>query len=130
MREQYIRTGQGFMLVYSVTDFKSFEFVRSLYQQVLRVKDVKEYPVLLVANKTDLTSLRCVSEQQGRDLADELRIPYIETSAKTPPVNVEGAFHELVRIMKSFQDNDEPIAVSIFLTHLSFSILTPVCVAF
>lgn len=117
MREQYMRTGQGFMLVYSVTDLKSFEFVRKLYQQVLRVKDVNEYPILLVANKIDLSNLRCVSEQQGRELADELKIPYIETSAKNPPVNVENAFHELVRIMKSFQEDDDPMTVS-FLTYL------------
>lgn len=133
MREQYMRTGQGFMLVYSgkslniynlitlifsVTDMKSFEFVRKLYQQVLRVKDVKEYPVLLVANKIDLTNLRCVTEQQGRELADELKIPYIETSAKNPPINVENAFHELVRIVKSFQADDEATTVS-FLRGLS-----------
>lgn len=48
--------GQGFMLVYSVTDVRSFEFVPKLYQQVLRVKDVTEYPVLLVANKIDLVN--------------------------------------------------------------------------
>ncbi|KAI6176759.1 hypothetical protein M3Y97_00833600 [Aphelenchoides bicaudatus] len=107
MREQYMRTGHGFMLVYSVTDMKSFEFVRKLYQQVLRVKDAKEFPVLLVANKIDLTGSRCVNEQQGRELADELKIPYIETSAKNPPINVENAFHELVRIVKSFQADDE-----------------------
>lgn len=118
MREQYMRTGHGFMLVYSVTDVKSFEFVRKLYQQVLRVKDVDEYPVLLVANKIDLANLRCVSEQQGRDLADELKIPYIETSAKNPPVNVENAFHELVRIMKSFQDDDKQMSVSQFISSL------------
>jgi GTPase SAR1 family protein len=43
MREQYMRTGNGFMLVYSVTDMKSFEKVQVLYNQVLRVKDVSEY---------------------------------------------------------------------------------------
>jgi Ras-related protein M-Ras len=78
--------------------------------------------VLLVANKIDLTNLRCVTEKQGRDLADELKIPYIETSAKNPPVNVENAFHELVRIIKSFQADDEAPTVSVFanpLGHLS-----------
>lgn len=82
------------------------------------MKDVKEYPVLLVANKIDLTNLRCVTEQQGRELADELKIPYIETSAKNPPINVENAFHELVRIVKSFQADDEATTVS-FLRGLS-----------
>lgn len=102
------------MLVYSVTDVKSFEFVRNLYQQVLRVKDVQQYPVLLVANKIDLVNLRCVTKEQGQELADQLQIPYIETSAKNPPVNVENAFHELVRIVKSFQKDDAEFTVSYF----------------
>lgn len=51
MREQYMRSGRGFLLVYSVTDVRSFEETPKLYEQVLRVKDKTEYPVLLVANK-------------------------------------------------------------------------------
>ncbi|CAD5221028.1 unnamed protein product [Bursaphelenchus xylophilus] len=107
MREQYMRNGRGFMLVYSVTDEQSFENARKLYHQVLRVKDKTEYPVLLVANKVDLINHRKVSEQRGRALADELKLPYIETSAKDPPVNVDSAFHELVRIMKSFPSDED-----------------------
>ncbi|CAK5094094.1 unnamed protein product [Meloidogyne enterolobii] len=95
-----MRSGRGFLLVYSVTDEQSFHEAKKLYQQVLRVKDRPEYPVLLVANKVDLLSQRKVSEQQGRELACELNnIPYIETSAKDPPVNVDSAFHELVSIL-------------------------------
>lgn len=51
MREQYMRNGRGFLLVYSVTDVRSFEEAPKLFEQVLRVKDKTEYPVLLVANK-------------------------------------------------------------------------------
>ncbi|VDK89694.1 unnamed protein product [Onchocerca ochengi] len=109
MREQYMRNGRGFLLVYSVTDVRSFEEAPKLFNQVLRVKDKTEYPVLLVANKIDLVNQRKVTAQQGRELADRLKVPYIETSAKDPPVNVDAAFHELVRIVKSFpndEDND------------------------
>ncbi|KAI6215478.1 hypothetical protein M3Y94_00389400 [Aphelenchoides besseyi] len=109
MREQYMRNGHGFMLVYSVTDPSSFESARELYRQVLRVKDSEEYPVLLVANKVDLINSRVVTEEMGRQLADELKLPYIETSAKEPPVNVENAFHELVRIMKSYQSDEDKL---------------------
>lgn len=61
--------------------------------------------------KIDLVNQRKVSEQQGRQLADELKLPYIETSAKDPPINVDAAFHELVRIVKSFPDDDDAIEV-------------------
>uniref|UniRef100_A0A0N5BA93 Ras-related protein M-Ras n=1 Tax=Strongyloides papillosus TaxID=174720 RepID=A0A0N5BA93_STREA len=107
MREQYIRGGKGFLLVYSVTDERSFQQASQLYKQVLRVKDSTEYPVLLVANKIDLVSQRKVTEAQGRKLAEELKLPYIETSAKDPPINVDAAFHELVRIVKSFPSEDD-----------------------
>ena len=39
MREQYMRTGDGFLLVYSVTDPQSFESIENFYTQILRVKD-------------------------------------------------------------------------------------------
>lgn len=53
------------------------------------------YPMLLVANKVDLVHLRKVTEESGRELAHKLGIPYIETSAKDPPLNVDAAFHEV-----------------------------------
>lgn len=95
MREQYMRKGDGFLLVYSVTDKQSYENIVNFYTQILRVKDRDVYPMLLVANKVDLVHLRKVTEEQGRELAHRLGIPYIETSAKDPPLNVDAAFHEV-----------------------------------
>lgn len=51
--------------------------------------------MLLVANKIDLVHSRKVSEEQGRELAMKLGIPYIETSAKDPPLNIDATFHEV-----------------------------------
>lgn len=51
MREQYMRGGRGFLLLFSVTDPKSFAQVPNFYHQILRVKDRSEYPMLLIANK-------------------------------------------------------------------------------
>lgn len=99
MREQYMRKGDGFLLVYSVTDKQSYQNISNFHTQILRVKDRDVYPMLLVANKVDLVHLRKVTEEQGRELAQRLGIPYIETSAKDPPLNVDAAFHE-VKIMK------------------------------
>jgi len=57
-----------------------------------------EYPILLVANKVDLVHLRKISESEGRAMADRLNLPYMETSAKDPPQNIDGAFHEVYTI--------------------------------
>lgn len=91
-----MRKGDGFLLVYSVTDKQSYENIVNFYTQILRVKDRDVYPMLLVANKVDLVHLRKVTEEQGRELAHRLSIPYIETSAKDPPLNVDAAFHEVL----------------------------------
>ncbi|GAB1601033.1 ras-related protein M-Ras-like [Argonauta hians] len=100
MREQYMRTGDGFLLVFAVTDPHSFNSITNFYTQILRVKDRDFYPMLLVANKVDLVHQRKITEDQGRDLASQLNIHYIETSAKDPPLNVDAAFHQVVRIIR------------------------------
>ncbi|CAG2172724.1 unnamed protein product [Oppiella nova] len=107
MREQYMRKGDGFLLVYSVTDKQSFENIRHFFTQILRVKDRDSYPMLLAANKVDLVHLRKVSEEQGREMAAQLKVPYIETSAKDPPLNVDAAFHEVVRIIRNQPQNGD-----------------------
>ncbi|CAG9854865.1 unnamed protein product [Phyllotreta striolata] len=106
MREQYMRKGDGFLLVYSVTDKNSYENITHFHTQILRVKDRDTYPMLLVANKVDLVHLRKVTEEQGRDLAHRLGIPYIETSAKDPPLNIDATFHEVVRIIRNQPQNE------------------------
>lgn len=61
MREQYMRSGEGFLLVFSVTDHSSFEEIAKFHKQILRVKDRDEFPMLMVGNKSDLDHQRYVS---------------------------------------------------------------------
>jgi len=61
MREQYMRTGEGFLLVYSITSRQSFEEIQLFQQQILRVKDKDYFPIIVVGNKCDLESEREVS---------------------------------------------------------------------
>ena len=49
-----MRTGEGFLLVYSITSRNSFEEISTFHQQILRVKDQDSFPVIVVANKSDL----------------------------------------------------------------------------
>lgn len=63
MREQYMRTGEGFLLVYSINSRQSFEEVKTFQQQILRVKDRDYFPMILVGNKCDLEAERQVSSQ-------------------------------------------------------------------
>ena len=51
MRDQYMRTGQGFLIVYSVTSPSSFHEVSQFRDQILRVKDADTVPIVIVGNK-------------------------------------------------------------------------------
>lgn len=68
MREQYMRTGEGFLLVYSITSRQSFEEIVTFQQQILRVKDKDYFPIIVVGNKCDLESERQVSTEGGSSL--------------------------------------------------------------
>ncbi|XP_042315154.1 GTPase HRas [Sceloporus undulatus] len=64
-------------------------------EQIKRVKDSDDVPMVLVGNKCDLPA-RTVETRQAQELARSYGIPYIETSAKTRQ-GVEDAFYTLVR---------------------------------
>ncbi|EDK37424.2 hypothetical protein PGUG_01522 [Meyerozyma guilliermondii ATCC 6260] len=64
MREQYMRTGEGFLLVYSINSRDSLEELQQFYEQIQRVKDSDTVPVLVVGNKCDLEIERQVSYEE------------------------------------------------------------------
>lgn len=107
MREQYMRTGEGFLLVYSITSRSSFEEIGSFYKQILRVKDKDCFPVVLVGNKSDMEASRVISVEEGQALARQFNnCQFIETSAKKR-VNVEDAFYDLVRQVRIYNKDPE-----------------------
>lgn len=97
MRELYIKNGQGFVLVYSVTNENSLQELIDLRDQVIRIKDNANVPMVLVANKVDLESQREVSPDLGVRVANSWgRTPFYETSAKYRS-NIDEVFTDLVR---------------------------------
>ncbi|KAH8991349.1 ras-like protein [Lactarius hatsudake] len=96
MREQYMLRGEGFLLVYSITDRDSFDSISAYHQQILRVKDTESVPIVLVGNKCDLEDERRVDRNEGRFMSEEIGCHFVETSAKLG-LNVTAAFLNLVR---------------------------------
>ncbi|KAJ3143765.1 Ras GTPase, partial [Irineochytrium annulatum] len=73
MREQYMRSGDGFLLCFSITSRSSFQEIHTFHQQILRVKDRDWFPVVLVGNKADLDDMRAVSIAEAREAAKSFR---------------------------------------------------------
>ena len=46
MRDQYMRTGEGFLIVFAIDNMKSFEDIDSYRGQIRRVKDADDIPML------------------------------------------------------------------------------------
>jgi len=96
MRDLYMKNGQGFVLVYSIIAQSTFNDLPDLREQILRVKDKDEVPLVLVGNKCDLNDQRVITTDQGQDLAKKFNCTFMEASAKTR-TNVEAIFHDLIR---------------------------------
>ncbi|CAD1473320.1 unnamed protein product [Heterotrigona itama] len=95
----YYRGAMGIMLVYDVTNEKSFENIKNWIRNIEEnaSADVEK---MLLGNKCELTEKRQVSKERGEQLAVEYGIKFMETSAKSS-INVEEAFYTLARDIKA-----------------------------
>ncbi|KAL0092346.1 small G-protein Ras2 [Phycomyces blakesleeanus] len=100
LRDQWIRDGEGFLLVYSITARSTFERIRRFRDQIFRVKDVDNVPIILVGNKCDNVAQRQVSRDEGQTMARSFNCEFVETSAKTC-VNVERSFYSVVKTIRA-----------------------------
>ena len=91
------------MLIYSITDRKSFEEVQDLLNLIDQFK--QKTVVTIVGNKSDLEHERQVSEGEGASLAEKLRCLFYECSASEGYQKIAEAFHELYReVLKRKRD--------------------------
>ncbi len=129
LRDQWIRDGEGFVLVYSISSRSSFSRIKRFHHQIQRVKESTTsspsyigspiaavsssapVPVMLVGNKSDRVTEREVSTQEGHALARELGCEFVEASAKNC-INVDKAFYDVVRILRRQRQAARPMAPS------------------
>ncbi|KAK5575591.1 hypothetical protein RB653_006724 [Dictyostelium firmibasis] len=110
MRDQWIRSCEGFILVYSVTSRSSFDQIAFFKEQIYRVLDSEDVPIMMIGNKSDLENERQVTYQEGKDLARCFGMSFMEVSAKNRS-NIEEVFNETVRCVKrreELQNKDKP----------------------
>lgn len=105
LRDQWVREGQGFVLVYSIASRATFDRLEVFRQNMVRVK--RTPPVfVLVGNKSDKTYEREVSREEGAALARHWGCEFLETSAKTR-ANVEKLFTDLIRTLRYQKESRE-----------------------
>ncbi|KAL3651522.1 Ras-related protein rabd1 [Castilleja foliolosa] len=103
----YYRGAHGIIIVYDVTEMESFNNVKQWLSEIDRYAS-SSVCKLLVGNKCDLVDSKVVDTQTGKALADELGIPFLETSAKDS-INVEQAFLTMAGEIKKKSGN-QPMA--------------------
>lgn len=94
----YYRGAHGIIVVYDVTDQETFNNVRQWLQEIDRYA-VEGVNKLLVGNKSDLITKKVVDFAAAKEFADQLQIPFLETSAKNSS-NVEQAFLTMAKQIK------------------------------
>merc|ERR1711865_1269215 len=97
--QAYYRGAMGILLVYDVTDDKSFNNIRTWMRNIEQHANEQVVKILL-GNKCDMPDKKMVTWEQGNDLAKEYGIEFFETSAKTN-VKVEEAFTAIARAIKN-----------------------------
>ncbi|XP_077935370.1 ras-related protein Rab-8B isoform X1 [Halichoerus grypus] len=91
----YYRGAMGIMLVYDITNEKSFDNIKNWIRNIEEhaSSDVER---MILGNKCDMNDKRQVSKERGEKLAIDYGIKFLETSAKSS-TNVEEAFFTLAR---------------------------------
>ncbi|CAE1165016.1 RHEB [Acanthosepion pharaonis] len=95
----YYMNVDGYILVYSITSQRSLDIIKLIYNKISDMKGKIWVPIVLVGNKTDLEEDRAVTMEDGKKLADEWSIPFLEVSAKTDE-SVEEVFAQLIKAIQ------------------------------
>lgn len=108
LKELYIKGGQGFVLVFSLTQEASLRELDNLRQQIHRVKGMdSDVPIVVVGTKLDLVHEREVARSTIQCLVALWKIPFYETSAKRD-WHINDVFQELVKQMLMHYPDEPP----------------------
>ncbi|XP_036142288.1 ras-related protein Rab-37 isoform X2 [Monomorium pharaonis] len=100
----YYRDAHALLLLYDVTNKTSFDNIRAWLSEI-REHANEDVVIMLLGNKSDCGTERIVKREDGERLAQEYKVPFMETSAKTG-LNVELAFLAVARELKARKSDD------------------------
>ena len=107
--KNYYKGSNGIILIYDVTDKKSFEGVKNWIEQI-RDEVTQEVLIYLVGNKIDKKEERKISKEEGKKLADSFGVQFYESSAKTGE-NIDLIFYNLLKDIDNLYSANEEVPV-------------------
>lgn len=103
IRDNYYRSGEGFVVVFSLCEKESFQVAQDFHDQICRVLDNDKMPFILVGNKADLADKRQVSPDDCEKKAKQWGCQYLESSAKSR-YNVDDIFINILRVVRDYKE--------------------------
>ena len=94
LTSSYYKGAKGALVVYDITQESTFLKVEQFVKD-LKEKSDKNVYMILVGNKIDLEENRKVSKEEGKILADKLKMGFFEVSAKNG-TGIEDLFKNLI----------------------------------
>ncbi|KAF5342498.1 hypothetical protein D9611_001692 [Ephemerocybe angulata] len=108
LNEVYIKSGLGFVLVFSLTQEVTLKEVDNLRKQIYRIKGGDtSIPIVIVGTKLDLVNEREVPRSTIQSLSNSWDLPFYETSAKRN-WHVGDVFEDLLRQMRARYPSEPP----------------------
>ena len=100
LAKNYYNQSDGFIIVYDITDIKTFNSVANWIEQIKEIAN-DNVKSILIGNKSDLENSRVISTEEGKELAKKYNIDFYETSAQKGN-NIDIVFDSLAK--KILQD--------------------------
>lgn len=97
MRDQYMKSAEGFLLVYDITNYNSYLYLREIIERMKMVNETNQKLCMVICgNKSDLNMKRIITYHEGKMLALENKCPFYETSARMC-IHVDESWNDLIR---------------------------------
>ena len=113
IRKIYYENMDGIIAIYDVTSLDSFEDLKYLIKDFEKDKLRRKAFKVLVGNKCDCLD-RVVTEEEGRKLANDYKMNFFETSAKTDQNIIEIFYFMVNEILKNRKDKKNNIIIKKF----------------
>ena len=103
-----LRNIQGIILMYDITEKKSFDSINGWLNIIKNLEGENTVPIILIGNKIDLEDKREISNEKGKEKAEELKLNFYETSVKDK-INIEAPINDLVNQVIKKMNNEENV---------------------